>query len=145
MTRPTDPASFKAVRSCLMDIVTLSLDENPALLPSSALKRQSQSLAPSANPNLSSSPASPDPGAPLDPSPGAAEHTSGDPPDSPVDDSRDPDDFAIMDEKQARRIVALCEAAFDVEMTVDVVVADANVSALAKRVMGARSLVRPAG
>lgn len=56
------------------------------------------------------------------------------------EDGRDPDDFIIMDEKQAKRIVALCEMAFDVELSIDVVVADANVSLLSRRIVGARSL-----
>lgn len=52
----------------------------------------------------------------------------------------DPDDFIIMDEQQARRIVGLCEHAFGVELSADVVVADANVGALVQRILGARSL-----
>ncbi len=55
-------------------------------------------------------------------------------------DGRDPDDFAIMSEIQAKRIVSLSEMAFEVELSADVVIADANVGALARRVMGARSL-----
>ena len=50
------------------------------------------------------------------------------------------DDFIIMSEKQAKRIVQLIQAAFQVELSMDVVVADANVGALARRILGARSL-----
>ena len=50
------------------------------------------------------------------------------------------DDFIIMSEKQAKRIVQLIQAAFEVELSMDVVVADANVGALARRILGARSL-----
>jgi hypothetical protein len=50
------------------------------------------------------------------------------------------DDFIIMCEKQARRIVNLIEAAFEVDISMDVVVAEANVGALARRILGARSL-----
>ncbi|WWD19894.1 hypothetical protein CI109_104363 [Kwoniella shandongensis] len=53
----------------------------------------------------------------------------------------DADDFVIMTENQAKRISALAEMAFGVEVSPDVVVADANVSSLARRVVGARSLV----
>lgn len=60
----------------------------------------------------------------------------------PLPDEPDDDDFAIMTETQARRIVSLCEMAFDVEMTMDVVVAEANVGALARRVVAARSLAQ---
>lgn len=59
------------------------------------------------------------------------------------EDGRDPDDFTIMDEVQARRIVSLCQMTFGVEMTPDVVVADANVGLLTKRILGARSLTEP--
>jgi phosphatidylethanolamine N-methyltransferase len=61
--------------------------------------------------------------------------------DDDIVDGRDPDDFSIMDENQARRITSLCEMAFGVQISVDVVVADANVGVLARRVVGARSLV----
>jgi len=50
------------------------------------------------------------------------------------------DDFIIMCEKQAKRIVNLIEAAFEVDISMDVVVAEANVGALARRILGARSL-----
>jgi phosphatidylethanolamine N-methyltransferase len=45
-----------------------------------------------------------------------------------------------MNETQARRIVSICEMAFGVQLSVDVVVADANVGALARRIVGAKSL-----
>jgi len=61
-----------------------------------------------------------------------------------IDDGRDPDDFSIMDETQAKRIVVLCTMAFGVEISPDAVLADANVGLLARRVVGQRSLVSPA-
>jgi phosphatidylethanolamine N-methyltransferase len=56
------------------------------------------------------------------------------------DDGRNPDDFIIMNETQAKRIVALCEMAFGVEISPDAVLADANVGLLARRVLGQKSL-----
>jgi hypothetical protein len=53
---------------------------------------------------------------------------------------RDPDDFSIMSEKQAKRIASLCEMTFGVELSVDVVIAEANVGRLCGRVLGAMSL-----
>jgi phosphatidylethanolamine N-methyltransferase len=50
------------------------------------------------------------------------------------------DDFIIMSEKQAKRIVSLIQAAFEVDMSMDVVVAEPNVGALTRRILGARSL-----
>lgn len=59
-----------------------------------------------------------------------------------LDDTlQDPDDFVVMDEEQAKRITKLVEWAFDVELNPDVVIADANVGALARRVLGARNLI----
>jgi len=56
-----------------------------------------------------------------------------------IEDEED-DDFIIMSEKQAKRIVSLIQAAFEVDISMDVVVAEANVGALARRILGARSL-----
>ena len=139
--RPADPTSLKEVHSCLLNIVALSLDSDPALLPRSAKTIRPTPGSPTLpiDPDLTPSALEPNENFPPDIS---------DPlPDSPVpsspveDDGRNPDDFTIMDEKQAKRIVSLCEAAFGVEITVDVVVADANVGALARRIVGARSLM----
>jgi phosphatidylethanolamine N-methyltransferase len=63
-------------------------------------------------------------------------------PDDPLDEKlQDADDFVIMDELQAKRISGLLKQAFGVDLSTDVVIADANVAALAKRVMGSRHLV----
>jgi phosphatidylethanolamine N-methyltransferase len=50
------------------------------------------------------------------------------------------DDFAIMDEEQAKRIAAMLEMAFDVELATAVILANTNVSVIARRIIGARSL-----
>lgn len=62
--------------------------------------------------------------------------------DDDIESNKDLDDFTIMTETQAKRISALCELTFDVQLSTDVVVADANVAALARRILGARSLTR---
>lgn len=54
----------------------------------------------------------------------------------------DGDDFVIMTESQAKRIAHLAEMAFGVELSPDVVVAEANVGSLARRIVGARSLIK---
>lgn len=54
---------------------------------------------------------------------------------------QDSDDFVIMDEEQAKHISQMVDWAFKVDLSSDVVVADANVTALAKRVLGAHNLV----
>ncbi|WVN90038.1 uncharacterized protein L203_105271 [Cryptococcus depauperatus CBS 7841] len=62
--------------------------------------------------------------------------------DSREDQDQDPEDFVIMTETQAKRIASLAEMAFGVEVAPDVVVAEANVGSLARRIVGARSLVK---
>jgi phosphatidylethanolamine N-methyltransferase len=53
---------------------------------------------------------------------------------------QDEDDFVVMNEKQAKHISQMAQWAFGVEINPDVVVADANVTALARRILGARNL-----
>lgn len=57
----------------------------------------------------------------------------------------DQDDFIIMTPVQAQRISDLAQLAFGVEVSKDVVVAEANVGALARRVAGARGLTAGLG
>lgn len=139
MNQPTE-TSFKAVHDTLLNIVSLSLDSDKALLPRSAKK-----LPALAQPDADGIDDGSDSSTPT------SRQRHHDAPQVPgLDDlelhdadDRDPDDFTIMDEVQARRIVSLCQMAFGVEMTPDVVVADANVGLLTKRILGARSLTEP--
>ena len=50
-------------------------------------------------------------------------------------DGRDPDDFRFWSERQAKRICEGIKRAFDVEYAPEVVVADANLSALTNRIL----------
>lgn len=56
-------------------------------------------------------------------------------PPSPTDEDRDPDDFTFWSERQARRICAAIKQVFDVEYAPEVVVADANLTSLANRIL----------
>lgn len=58
-----------------------------------------------------------------------------------VEDGRDPDDFRFWSERQAKRISLAIEQAFDVELTPEVVVADANITALANRILVSKELL----
>ncbi|EJF60163.1 phosphatidylethanolamine N-methyltransferase [Dichomitus squalens LYAD-421 SS1] len=58
-----------------------------------------------------------------------------------AEDGRDPDDFRFWTERQAKRISLAIEQAFDVELTPDVIVADANLSALANRILTSKELL----
>ncbi|KZT00269.1 uncharacterized protein LAESUDRAFT_732419 [Laetiporus sulphureus 93-53] len=57
------------------------------------------------------------------------------------DGARDPDDFRFWSERQAKRISIVIKQAFDVELTPEVIVADANLTALANRISVAAELI----
>ncbi|KAL4071616.1 phospholipid methyltransferase-domain-containing protein [Scleroderma yunnanense] len=56
-------------------------------------------------------------------------------------DTRDPDDFSFWSEKQAKRISTAIEKAFDLEYAPEVVMADANLTALANRILVSKQLL----
>lgn len=53
----------------------------------------------------------------------------------PSDAARDPDDFRFWSERQAKRICTAIEQAFSVEYVPEVVLADANLTRLANRIL----------
>ncbi|KAI0062970.1 hypothetical protein BV25DRAFT_1907416 [Artomyces pyxidatus] len=57
------------------------------------------------------------------------------------DDGHDPDDFRFWSERQAWRIARAIRQIFDVEYTPEVVVADANLSALAHRILASKQIL----
>lgn len=67
----------------------------------------------------------------------------GTPPQDALSDTQlqDADDFVLMDEAQVKHIQQMLEWTYGVELSQDVVIADANVGALAKRILGARNLL----
>jgi phosphatidylethanolamine N-methyltransferase len=58
------------------------------------------------------------------------------------EDGGDPDDFRFWSERQAWRIARVVREMFGVEYTADVVMADANLSALAQRIVASRKIVQ---
>ena len=56
-------------------------------------------------------------------------------------EGRDPDDFHFWSTHQAKRICAAIKQAFDVECAPEVVVANANVSALANRILISKEIL----
>lgn len=65
-------------------------------------------------------------------------------PDSPSrfdPDDRDPDDFRFWSEKQAKRIALCLVQAFDLEFSPDLIVAEANISSLANRILVSKELL----
>lgn len=59
----------------------------------------------------------------------------------PEPDDRDPDDFSFWSDRQAKRICAAIKQAFDVEYAPEVVVADANLTALANRILLSKEIL----
>jgi phosphatidylethanolamine N-methyltransferase len=57
-------------------------------------------------------------------------------------EDRDPDDFSFWSERQAKRICAAIKQTFDVEYAPEVVVADANLSALANRILVSKEILQ---
>ncbi|KAG9084240.1 phosphatidylethanolamine N-methyltransferase [Ceratobasidium sp. 370] len=57
--------------------------------------------------------------------------------------SSDPDDFRFWSERQAKRIAGAVRTAFGVEYAPEVIVADANVTALANRIVNSLELLAP--
>ncbi|EIN05166.1 hypothetical protein PUNSTDRAFT_146058 [Punctularia strigosozonata HHB-11173 SS5] len=56
---------------------------------------------------------------------------------------RDQDDFRFWSERQAKRISSAIKQAFDVEYAPEVIVADANVSSLANRILVSKEILSP--
>ncbi|KAJ6463566.1 phosphatidylethanolamine N-methyltransferase [Mycena sanguinolenta] len=110
--------TFASVRENLMRVVPLCLDSDPTLIPYSC-----------------KIPATPRTGSD-DILSGAAAAQE----DDSVED-RDPDDFTFWSEKQARRICSAIKQTFDVEYAPEVVVADANLSALARRILLSKEIL----
>ena len=58
-----------------------------------------------------------------------------------ANEERDPDDFSFWSENQAKRICTAIKQTFDVEYAPEVVVADANLSALANRILVSKEIL----
>lgn len=111
-----------------MRIVPLCLDSDPSLIPLSCKATTSLSEAGSSS-SLTTS---------------FVTDTSNNgilnPDDSETED-RDPDDFSFWSERQAKRICVAIKQIFDVEYAPEVVVADANLTALANRILLSKEIL----
>jgi phosphatidylethanolamine N-methyltransferase len=134
--------SFSATRQAVVTIVALSVDLDPKLIPQCAA-----TLAP----RLAS-------GTPYDElsptelssyltaaSPGIGNETSGPAPLLSPAIGEESDDFAIMDEHQVKRITLMLKLTFDVDLSMDMILANTNVTAITKRVRDSRRLVEEVG
>lgn len=112
---------FSSVRESLAHIVPLCLDSDPSLIPISCGTQATPSQ------NISTP-------LPVENS----RHAQGQDQDS---DDRDPDDFSFWSERQARRICAAIKQIFNVDYAPEVVMADANLTALANRILLSREIL----
>jgi len=114
------PSEFDlvSVRKSLMRIVPLCLDSDPSLIPLSCKVTET----PLKN--------------------NARSDTTPDPTNIETDDDEyRADDFTFWSEQQAKRISAAIEQIFDVEYAPEVIVADANLMALAKRILVSKEIL----
>ena len=103
-----------SVRKSLMRIVPLCLDSDPSLIPLSCKVAKT----------------------PLENN--AAWDTA---PEATNIDEQHEDDFSFWSEGQAKRISAAIKQIFDVEYAPEVIVADANLTALAKRILVSKEIL----
>ncbi|KAF8816890.1 phosphatidylethanolamine N-methyltransferase [Phlegmacium glaucopus] len=111
-----------SVRESLMRIVPLCLDSDPSLIPLSC-KIPKTPLQNGSRPLPTSE-------APPEPTNIEIDH-----------EYRDPDDFSFWSEQQAKRISAAIKQIFDVEYAPEVIVADANLMALANRILVSKEIL----
>lgn len=109
-----------------MRIVPLCLDSDPSLIPLSCKATTSSGEA-GRNNSLSA--------------PSSATTTDINNPDDSETEDRDPDDFSFWSERQAKRICVAIKQIFDVEYAPEVVVADANLTALANRILLSKEIL----
>lgn len=142
------------MHSSLSRIVTNALDCDPSLIPISCKskfnisatpdKAEAESdTTPEGTPKLNKNPQSDGPeDVDNGPDPGDTKDTGASPTTPDGDDPlRDPDDFVFESEAQAVRMSKAIREAFDVELTPEVIIADANLSALANRILITRDLL----
>ena len=60
-----------------------------------------------------------------------------------ADDDDDDDNFRFWSERQAQRIAHAIRAVLDVEFAPEVIVADANISTLTRRILVSKQLLEP--
>jgi len=109
---------FQSVRETLKTIVPLCLDSDPSLVPLSCQEVEGidgSSTGTPTTPTMRSIPLQ-------------------------ASNSSDPDDFSFWSERQAKRICGGIKEAFGVEYVAEVVVADANLTALARRILASKEL-----
>jgi len=76
----------------------------------------------------------------LSPPPVGTDLPSNNPDDLDMED-KDPDDFSFWSERQAKRICMVIKQMFDVDYAPEVILADANLTALANRILLSKEIL----
>jgi phosphatidylethanolamine N-methyltransferase len=118
--------NFTTVRESLKHIVPLCLDSDPSLIPLSCRKPNVDDLS------------GKDAGVSL-----TLDSLSNGHQGHPETEDRDPDDFSFWSERQAKRISVAVKQIFDVEYAPEVIVADANLTTLANRILVSKEMLSP--
>lgn len=121
---PEEPLTFDSVRGTLAHVVPLCLDSDPSLIPISC----KTPTTPVAEGHVGKHPLPI-----LDEDFPEADH-----------EDRDPDDFSFWSENQAKRICAAIHQIFGVEYAQEVVVADANLTSIANRILTSKQILSSA-
>ncbi|VDB92197.1 unnamed protein product [Peniophora sp. CBMAI 1063] len=120
---------FASVRGALARVVPLCLDQDPRLVPLSTLPDSARARARSPLSQASDNSGETDDGKEQGEVEGEGEG------EAEADEGRDPDDFRFWDKAQAVRISKAAAAMFGLELAPAVIMADANLSALAQRIV----------
>lgn len=126
--------NFGSVRESLMRIVPYCLDSDPSLMPLSCKPEIETETENTTTPTLRHGVGSQS--NPYDAGENPSEYGA----ESTFEREPDPDDFSFWSELQAKRICSAIHQAFDVEYAPEVVLADANLSALANRILLSKQL-----
>ncbi|KAG8837501.1 phosphatidylethanolamine N-methyltransferase [Serendipita sp. 400] len=148
LDRP-DALDFKSIRQWLLKIVMLALDSDPSLIPKSSLETISHAAIQQRLPALLSrefngsttSLATATPSSMSTHSPGTSVGSSSGTPNLSHDIHDD--DFRFWSERQAKRISWAISQVLNIDFAPEVIVADANVTALTRRILASKELLGP--
>ncbi|KAG8856563.1 phosphatidylethanolamine N-methyltransferase [Serendipita sp. 411] len=148
LDRP-DALDFKSIRQWLLKIVMLALDSDPSLIPKSSLETISHAAIQQRLPALLSrefngsttSLATATPSSMSTHSPGTSVGSSSGTPNLSHDIHDD--DFRFWSERQAKRISWAISQVLNIDFAPEVIVADANITALTRRILASKELLGP--
>ncbi|KAG8814574.1 phosphatidylethanolamine N-methyltransferase [Serendipita sp. 399] len=145
MDRP-DALDFKSIRQWLLKIVMLALDSDSSLIPKSSIETISHAAIQNRLPVLLSKElnGSSTSVSTVTPSTTSCGTSVGSPSGTPSHshDIHD-DDFRFWSERQARRISWAISQVLSIDFAPEVIVADANVTALTRRILASKELLGP--